>query len=44
MKEGLRDRHHLAVIGDGAMTAGMVFEAMNCAEDMKDAFAFWLSK
>ena len=36
MKRGLRDRHHVAVIGDGAMTAGMVFEAMNCAGDMKD--------
>ena len=35
-ERGLRDRHHVAVIGDGAMTAGMVFEAMNCAGDMKD--------
>ena len=35
-EKGLRDRHHVAVIGDGAMTAGMVFEAMNCAGDMKD--------
>lgn len=35
-EKGLTDRHHIAVIGDGAMTAGMVFEAMNCAGDMKD--------
>lgn len=27
------DRQHIAVIGDGAMTAGMVFEAMNNAGD-----------
>lgn len=26
-----KDRHHIAVIGDGAMTAGMAFEAMNHA-------------
>lgn len=28
---GEKDRHHIAVIGDGAMTAGMAFEAMNHA-------------
>jgi len=28
---GNKDRQHIAVIGDGAMTAGMVFEAMNNA-------------
>ncbi len=26
-----KDRHHIAVIGDGALTAGMAFEAMNHA-------------
>jgi 1-deoxy-D-xylulose-5-phosphate synthase len=26
-----KDRHHIAVIGDGAMTGGMAFEAMNHA-------------
>jgi 1-deoxy-D-xylulose-5-phosphate synthase len=26
-----RDRHHIAVIGDGAMTGGLAFEAMNHA-------------
>ncbi|TVQ86076.1 MAG: 1-deoxy-D-xylulose-5-phosphate synthase [Bacteroidetes bacterium] len=26
-----RDRHHIAVIGDGSMTAGMAFEALNHA-------------
>ncbi|MFW5699646.1 MAG: 1-deoxy-D-xylulose-5-phosphate synthase [Bacteroidota bacterium] len=26
-----KDRHHIAVIGDGSMTAGMAFEAMNHA-------------
>ena len=26
-----KDRHHIAVIGDGAMTAGLAFEAMNNA-------------
>lgn len=31
--QGHRQRHHIAVIGDGAMTAGMVFEAMNNAGD-----------
>lgn len=29
-------RNHIAVIGDGAMTGGMVFEALNCAGDRKD--------
>lgn len=28
-----KDRHHIAVIGDGAMTGGMAFEAMNHAGD-----------
>jgi 1-deoxy-D-xylulose-5-phosphate synthase len=27
----LKDKHHIAVIGDGAMTAGMAFEALNHA-------------
>ncbi len=31
--EGNKDRHHIAVIGDGAMTGGMAFEAMNHAGD-----------
>ncbi|MCD8338676.1 MAG: 1-deoxy-D-xylulose-5-phosphate synthase [Burkholderiales bacterium] len=31
-----RNRHHVAVIGDGAMTGGMAFEALNSAGDMKD--------
>jgi 1-deoxy-D-xylulose-5-phosphate synthase len=26
-----RDRHHIAVIGDGAMTAGLAFEGLNHA-------------
>ncbi len=30
------DRHHIAVIGDGALTGGMAFEALNCAGDIKD--------
>jgi 1-deoxy-D-xylulose-5-phosphate synthase len=29
--KGLKDKHHIAVIGDGAMTAGMAFEALNHA-------------
>jgi 1-deoxy-D-xylulose-5-phosphate synthase len=29
--KGERDRQHIAVIGDGSMTAGMAFEAMNHA-------------
>ncbi len=30
------DRHSVAVIGDGAMSAGMAFEALNNAGDMND--------
>ena len=30
-----RSNHHIAVIGDGAITAGMAFEAMNHAGDIK---------
>ena len=30
-----KSHHNIAVIGDGAMTAGMVFEAMNHAGDIK---------
>ncbi len=29
--EGLKDKQHIAVIGDGAMTAGLAFEGMNHA-------------
>ena len=29
--KGEKDRQHIAVIGDGAMTAGMAFEALNHA-------------
>jgi len=29
--QGLHDKHHIAVIGDGAMTGGMAFEALNHA-------------
>lgn len=29
--KGEKEKHHIAVIGDGAMTAGMAFEAMNHA-------------
>lgn len=29
--KNLKDKHHIAVIGDGAMTGGMAFEAMNHA-------------
>ncbi|MFN6086023.1 MAG: 1-deoxy-D-xylulose-5-phosphate synthase N-terminal domain-containing protein, partial [Fluviicola sp.] len=29
--KGLKDRHHIAVIGDGAMTAGLAFEGRNPA-------------
>ncbi len=29
--KGEKDKHHIAVIGDGAMTAGLAFEAMNHA-------------
>jgi len=31
--KGEKDKHHIAVIGDGAMTGGMAFEAMNHAGD-----------
>ena len=31
-----RDTRSVAVIGDGAMTAGQAFEALNCAGDMAD--------
>ena len=33
---GEKDRHTVAVIGDGAMTAGMAFEALNNAGDIHD--------
>lgn len=29
--QGIHDKHHIAVIGDGAMTGGMAFEALNHA-------------
>jgi 1-deoxy-D-xylulose-5-phosphate synthase len=32
---GIKDKHHIAVIGDGAMTAGMAFEALNHAGHLK---------
>lgn len=35
--KGEKDRHHIAVIGDGAMTAGLAFEGMNHAGFEKDA-------
>jgi 1-deoxy-D-xylulose-5-phosphate synthase len=35
--KGLKDNHHIAVIGDGAMTAGLAFEGMNHAGFEKDA-------
>ncbi|MFM7595102.1 MAG: 1-deoxy-D-xylulose-5-phosphate synthase [Flavobacteriales bacterium] len=34
---GLKERHHIAVIGDGAMTAGLAFEGLNHAGFEKDA-------
>ncbi len=34
---GEKNRQHIAVIGDGSMTAGMAFEAMNHAGSLKDA-------
>jgi 1-deoxy-D-xylulose-5-phosphate synthase len=34
---GLKERQHIAVIGDGAMTAGMAFEGLNHAGFEKDA-------
>ncbi len=33
--QGLKDKKHIAVIGDGAMTAGMAFEALNHAGHLK---------
>ena len=33
--QGISDRHTVAVIGDGAMTAGMAFEALNHAGDVR---------
>jgi 1-deoxy-D-xylulose-5-phosphate synthase len=35
--KGLKDKHHIAVIGDGALTAGLAFEGMNHAGMEKDA-------
>ncbi len=35
--QGLMDMQHIAVIGDGAMTAGLAFEGMNHAGFEKDA-------
>lgn len=35
--KGDKDRQHIAVIGDGAMTAGMAFEGLNHAGFEKDA-------
>jgi 1-deoxy-D-xylulose-5-phosphate synthase len=37
MHNGDKKRQHIAVIGDGSMTAGMAFEAMNHAGTLKDA-------
>jgi 1-deoxy-D-xylulose-5-phosphate synthase len=34
-RKGEKDRQHIAVIGDGAMTAGLAFEAMNHAGSTK---------
>lgn len=34
---GHKDRHHIAVIGDGAMTAGLAFEGLNHGGFEKDA-------
>lgn len=34
--KGKKDRHHIAVIGDGAMTAGIAFEGLNHAGFEKD--------
>jgi 1-deoxy-D-xylulose-5-phosphate synthase len=34
---GANTRQHIAVIGDGSMTAGMAFEAMNHAGSLKDS-------
>ena len=35
--KGDKDAQHIAVIGDGAMTAGLAFEGMNHAGSLKDA-------
>ena len=35
--KGEKNRHHIAVIGDGAMTAGLAFEGLNHAGFEKDA-------
>ncbi len=35
--KGEKNRQHIAVIGDGSMTAGMAFEAMNHAGSLQDA-------
>ena len=35
--QGFNERHHIAVIGDGAMTAGLAFEGLNHAGFEKDA-------
>lgn len=35
--KGFPERHHIAVIGDGAMTAGLAFEGLNHAGFEKDA-------
>ncbi len=37
LQNGNKTRQHIAVIGDGAMTAGMAFEGMNHAGSLKDA-------
>lgn len=34
---GLKDKQHIAIIGDGALTAGLAFEGMNHAGMEKDA-------
>lgn len=33
--QGITDRHHVAVIGDGGLTGGMAFEALNHAGELK---------
>lgn len=35
--KGENERHHVAVIGDGALTGGMAFEGLNHAGTMQDA-------
>jgi 1-deoxy-D-xylulose-5-phosphate synthase len=37
MHNGEKDRQHIAVIGDGALTAGLAFEGMNHAGSIQDA-------